>query len=41
MSGIRARVDDEERGTTVILLPGDEAAIDRHGNLIIQIGGPG
>ena len=28
----------EERETTVILLPGDRAAVDRHGNLIIDVG---
>ena len=27
----------EERETTVILLPGDRAAVDRHGNLIIDV----
>ncbi len=29
----------EERETTVILLPGDEAAVDHHRNLVIEIGG--
>jgi len=27
----------EERETTVILLPGDRAAVDSHGNLIIDV----
>jgi N-methylhydantoinase A len=31
----------EERETTVILLPGDEAAVDPHGNLIVEIGREG
>ena len=31
----------EERETTVILLPGDRAAVDRHGNLIIGVGQEG
>ena len=31
----------EERETTVILLPGDRAAVDRHGNLIIDVGQEG
>ena len=31
----------EERETTVILLPGDRAAVDRHGNLIIEVGQEG
>ena len=30
----------EERETTVILLPGDEGTVDRHRNLVIEIGGP-
>ena len=29
----------EERETTVILLPGDEAVVDRHRNLVVEIGG--
>jgi N-methylhydantoinase A/oxoprolinase/acetone carboxylase beta subunit len=29
----------EERETTAVLLPGDRAAVDRHGNLIIEVGG--
>jgi len=29
----------EERETTVILLPDDQATVDRYGNLIIEIGG--
>jgi N-methylhydantoinase A len=28
----------EERETTVMLLPGDEAVVDRHGNLVVEIG---
>jgi hypothetical protein len=28
----------EERETTVILLPGDSAAVDPHGNLIVDVG---
>jgi N-methylhydantoinase A len=28
----------EERETTVILLPGDRAAVDGHGNLIVDVG---
>jgi len=28
----------EERETTVILLPGDEAVVDRHRNLVVEIG---
>jgi len=31
----------EERETTVILLPGDRAVVDRHGNLIIDVGQEG
>jgi len=31
----------EERETTVILLPGDRAAVDPHGNLIIDVGQKG
>jgi len=31
----------EERETTVILLPGDRAAVDGHGNLIIDVGEEG
>jgi len=31
----------EERETTVILLPGDRAAVDPHGNLIIDVGQEG
>ena len=29
----------EERETTVLLLPGDEAVVDRHRNLVVEIGG--
>jgi hypothetical protein len=39
MSVMSARMDHEERETTVILLPGDEAAVDGHRNLVIEIGG--
>ena len=31
----------EERETTVILLPGDRAAVDQHGNLIVDVGQEG
>jgi len=31
----------EERETTAVLLPGDRAEVDRHGNLVIRIGAEG